>query len=314
MSTLTERYPRKKLALGDSENVLARLILVNGVFFVGLLFVKVVYLITGQGGDLFRNEVIPWAVMPAGLDKLVTRPWTILSYMFVHLSFWLFVSNMIWLWFFGDILQSLSGPKRLVPIYVFGGLAGALFFLVACNTLPALRGGSATLDTLDTGAAASVMAVVAGATALAPKYRIFPMLNGGIPLFVITIIYVALDLFTMHPGTPAGTAYIAMQAGGALTGWLFVSQLQKGNDRGEWLNRLLYQFSHLFDPHDAKPKHSALKQQLFYKKDVPPYRKIGGVPEKKIDEILDKINEHGYDSLTAEEKEMLLRASRDEGQ
>ncbi len=313
MSTLTERYSHKKLALGDSNNMLVRLLFINGVVFVALLFVKVIYLITGQAGTDFMSEVVPWAVLPADLGKLITRPWTLLSYMFVHLSFWQVLSNIIWLWFFGDILQSLSGSKRLIPLYVFGGLAGALFFLVAYHTLPSLRPEAYLANSLGIGAAASVMAIVIGATVLAPKYRIFPMLNGGIPLFVITLIYVGLDVFTMHPFTAGGAGHFTAQAGGALMGWLFVMQIERGNDWGEWLNRFFYKIDHLFDPPDLKSKRSSQKQQFFYKQDMPPFRKIGEVPEKRIDEILDKISEHGYDSLTTEEKDILLRASREEG-
>lgn len=313
MSTITRKFTRyRNLSLGDNENMVVRLILINVVLFTGLFFVKVVYLITGDAGAVqrFYREVIPWVTLPADPAKLLSRPWTILSFMFIHVGFWQLLSNVIWFWWFGSILQSLAGPGKIFPLYLYGGLAGALFFLLSFNLVPGLAAYKTLADTAGIGASASVMALIAAATTLAPNYRIFPMLNGGIPLFVITIIYVALDIIGPHGGVSAG--YFAAQAGAALTGYLLIVQLRHGRDLAGGLNQVLYRINHVFDPPEKKPRRVAVKDQLFYKKEIPPYRKIESISSKKVDEILDKINQTGYDSLSSEEKDILLRASRQE--
>lgn len=309
MGILTERpRPLRSLSLGDSHNMVIRLLLANLVVFAALVFVKVVYTLTGQGSELFFRQIIPWAVLPDDPAQLLSRPWTVFTYMFVHINFWHILGTCVWLWWFGSMLQDLSGYQRLLPVYVYGGLCGALFFYVAWLLFPGLHGpGNGSLDI---GASASVMAVVVAVTVLAPNYRVFPMLGGGIPLYLVTIIYVVLSLLA-HGGDLA-TGYTAAIAGGALMGAVYAVELKKGHDWGGGLNRLLYWATHLLEPADTPGALPAKKKKRLFQHGPAPYKKIGPVPPNKVDEILDKINRTGYASLNAEEKELLVRAARDQ--
>jgi hypothetical protein len=133
------------------------------------------------------------------------------------------------------------------------------------------------------------------------------MLNGGIPLWVITSIYVIIDLATIPVSNPGG--HIAHLAG-ALTGLLFMYSFRRGYDWGEWMNNFWDWFTNLFNP-DKPKKGKVIKHELFYKSTAKPYKKTPNVTEQRVNEILDKISQKGYDSLSEEEKDLLKRASQE---
>jgi peptidoglycan/xylan/chitin deacetylase (PgdA/CDA1 family) len=151
------------------------------------------------------------------------------------------------------------------------------------------------------------MAIAIATTALAPNYRIFPMINGGIPLWVLTLIFVALDL-AMVPAVSNISGHLAA----AGIGFLFVHQLRRGRDWTAWMNRFFDWVNNLFNPDKRSWKKTA-KNELHYKSTgTQPFKRIPNITQKRIDEILDKINQQGYRFLTEEEKDILKRASEDE--
>ena len=158
------------------------------------------------------------------------------------------------------------------------------------------------------GGGAAVMAVAVATTSLAPDYRLFPMINGGIPLWVLTLIFVAID-YTTTAGSSSGYA-IAHLAGGAI-GFIFVRQLRRGNDWSDWMNNLVDWIDDLFNP-EKKQLQKSDKDRLFYKTTTEPFQKKTNLTQQRLDEILDKIHDQGYHMLTDEEKEFLKRASKEE--
>ncbi|MHB1920875.1 MAG: rhomboid family intramembrane serine protease [Chitinophagaceae bacterium] len=306
MKLATRYRERKSIRLGESNNMVIRLVLINSVIYVSLAFVSIIFQLVGQSVADFYHQVVPWAILPADLAVFITRPWTLITFMFVHLSFWTTLSNMLWLWWFGNILQDFSSSSKVVPLYLYGGLSGALFFLISYHLFGPLRQDIPDIVTF--GASASIMAIAIASTLLVPDYRVFPMLRGGIPLWIITMIFVGIDFAGFGIGELG--AY-SSHLGGALMGWLFIWQLKKGNDWSIWLNRVFYWLGHLFEPGNPKSE-IPIRDQLFYKHSHPPYRRIGNIRQSKVDEILDKINQFGYDSLTQDEKNTLLQASKEE--
>jgi hypothetical protein len=159
------------------------------------------------------------------------------------------------------------------------------------------------------GASAGVMAVAIATTVMAPGYRIFPLLNGGIPLWVLTTIFVIIDLATIPVSNPGG--HIAHLAGAGM-GFLFISQMQRGREWSTWINNFFDWVNNLFNP-DKPKKGKVIKSQLFYKSKVTPYKKTStNFSQQRVDEILDKINQKGYNTLTQEEKDILKRASAED--
>ncbi|MBC7826403.1 MAG: rhomboid family intramembrane serine protease [Chitinophagaceae bacterium] len=300
-----DRY-RKRMMLGQDGNSLVILLVILAVVFCIFKFILIALWMSGMTETeldiAFRQNIFNWFNLPANLNTLLTRPWTVITYMFMHDGVWHFLGNVLWLWAFGYILQDLTGNGKLIPIFLYGGFAGALIFLLTYNIIPRLPVAGTTLE----GASAGVMAVAIATTVLAPNYRIFPMLNGGIPLWVLTIIFIIIDFASIPVSNTGG--HIAHLAGAAM-GFVFIKQLQKGSDWSGWINKFFDWVANLFNP-DKKEWKKTARQNYYYKTEgTQPFTKIPNITQKRVDDILDKINQRGYRSLTDEEKEILKRAS-----
>ncbi|RYY88165.1 MAG: rhomboid family intramembrane serine protease [Chitinophagaceae bacterium] len=301
-------YPqqnRKKLSIGADGNALMNLIALLLIVFVTFAFIQVVYTFTyyKEGSARYHGEMFPWVAMPADLTLLATRPWTLLTHFFVHDGIWPVIGNLLWLYAFGSIYQNMTGYRKLIPLFIFGSVAGAVAFLLAYNLIP-LHANAAGAQLW--GAGAGVMAIAVATTVLAPNFRIFPMLNGGIPLWIITLAYAVISLASI-PLSETGThiAYLA----GALMGFLFQRAQMNGRDWSGWINRGWDWWVNLFNP--DKGKQVSPKDELFYKATVPPFKKSTNFTQQRVDEILDKIHQKGFKSLTEEEREILRKASGD---
>lgn len=298
---------RKRMMLGQDGNALIQLIVINAVLFVILKFIYVVYVLSDLKGGPFYSNLLSWFALPASLEKLSTRPWTLITYMFSDHDLFRFIANMLWLWGFGFILQDFTGNRKLVPIYLYGGFAGAVLFILVYLIFPGLHMQAAAATLL--GASPAVIAVALATTTVAPDYRIFPMINGGIPLWILTIIYLLITFSGISRGDTG--AYIASVTG-AGTGFLFIYLLRRGHDGSIWINQFFDWCNDLFNP-DRRKKSRSAKDEFYYKvSGTQPYKKIPNVTQQRIDEILDKINQQGYRFLTEEEKEILKRAADEE--
>lgn len=295
------------MILGQDGNSLIMMIAVLVLIFCIFKFIYIAYYLSGLNRESFYQNIFDWFVLPADVNRILDRPWTVLTYMFMHDGVFHLLGNVLWLWAFGYILQDLAGNSKLVPLFLYGGFAGAFLFVLATNLFPVLA-ANVEITTLQ-GASAGVMAIAIATTTLAPDYRIFPMLNGGIPLWVLTIIFVIID-FASVPGENGG-GHIA-HIGGAIIGFIFVLQLKRGNDWSAWMNRFFDWSANLFNPEKKEWKKTARKDLYYKTRGTQPYKKIPNVTQKRIDEILDKISQQGYRFLTDEEKEILKRASEDE--
>ncbi len=297
----------RKILLGQDNNALVFLFAINALVFVLINFVQIIYYLSDIPLEFFYKQILNWFTLPASFDILASRPWTVLVYMFTHHGIWHLISSMLWLWCFGYIMQDLTGNDKLIPVYLYGGFVGGLAFVIINNLFPALQSHIDTTAPL-LGAGPAIMAVAVATTTLAPDYRMFPMIGGGIPLWVLTLIFVAIDFATLASGNP-GNSVGHLLAG--LTGYLFIRQLRKGNDWGAWMINLVNWLDDLFSPEKKHRKKSA-KDKLHYQADRKPYEKISNVTQQRLDAILDKINQQGYQFLTDEEKAFLKRASSEE--
>ena len=201
------------------------------VLFVILKFIFVIYLLSDANMPAYFTNVYNWFVVPSSGNTLAYRPWTAFTYMFADSELFRFVSNIFWLWSFGYILQDLTGNRKLIPIYLFGGLTGAGLFVVSHYIFPAMHipAGSDVLA----GANCAIVAIAVATTAVSPDYRIFPMINGGIPLWILTIIYLLINFSSITRGD--ASVYFA-NLGAAGTGFLFIYQMRRGHDWSAWIN------------------------------------------------------------------------------
>lgn len=297
----------RKILLGQDNNSLVFLFAVNMLMFVIVTFIKVVYYLSEIPDEFFYKQVLNWLSLPAQTDIFLTRPWTLISAMITHHSVWQLISSMLWLWCFGFILQDLAGNNKLIPIYIYGGLVGSISFLLMNNLVPVLANNVQTVAPL-LGAGSAVMAIAVATTTLAPDYRVFPLINGGIPLWVITLIFVVIDFATLA-GSNAGIGAGHLLAG--LLGYLYIRQLRSGSDWGAWMNNLAHWLDDLFNP-EKKHKQQSSADKHFYKTSTKPFDKKANLTQQRLDAILDKINQEGYQFLTDEEKTFLKRASKED--
>jgi membrane associated rhomboid family serine protease len=231
-----------------------------------------------------------YLALPAYLPKLLFRFYTPFTYMFMHADFWHLLFNMLWLFWMGQIFEEFLGNKRILGLYLLGGLTGAIVFIGGYNLLPLFSQTNTLLTSNLVGSSACVMAVTAGAATIAPDYTI--MLFGIFPIKIkwIAIAYAIMGFFGMV-GPDAGGEMAHL--GGALFGFIYVKQLKNGRD-------MVGAIAALFKP---KPKLKvASTNRDKASTDAP--------RQDEVDRILDKISTHGYDNLSKQEKETLFRASK----
>jgi membrane associated rhomboid family serine protease len=303
--SIYEREYKPRFTTNLQDNALVQLITINLVVFALFTFVNVFYYFSlpkEAAEAKFYKDIYTNLALPASFSEFIRKPWTLFTHMFYHFGIWHILGNMLWLWMFGYIFHDLTGNKKIIPLYIYGAAGGALAFMLAYNFIPSLK----AIDANMVGASGGIMAIVVATTVLSPGFRIFPMLNGGIPLWVFTSIYLIIDLALIPTSNTGG--HIAHLAGG-FTGFLFVFFMRRGTDWSVGMNNFFDWINNLFNPNKPKKK---TKDHLFYKADKKPFSKTANLSQQRIDEILDKINQKGYSSLSEEEKQLLNKASKEE--
>lgn len=289
MSTLWQNIQYKVLRSGSKMNLLIGINV--AVFLLFNVTNEIVKFFFNTG--IIKYYTSEYLLLPASLPKLLTRFWTPITYMFMHADIWHILFNMLWFYWFGQIFEEYLGKKRTLGLYFMGGLAGAFLFVFSYNVFPIFTHVNAAASNYLLGASASVMAIMVATATLLPDYTFNLILIGPVKLKWLVLFFIVLD-FLGITGLNAGGELSHL--GGALIGFLYIKQLQKGND---WIGNIVK----LFQP---KPKMKVVSSN--------PSRKSYDLPrQEEIDLILDKISRSGYDSLSKQEKEILFRASNNEG-
>jgi len=285
-----------KLTFRNGSN-LTRLIYINIVVFIllsiiaGIGFLLNNQEISGKALDLFS--------VPASFNALLLRPWTLITYMFTHKDIWHILFNMLWLYWFGRIFLEYLDERKLVAVYLLGGISGALVYILSFNIFPAFTGVVA--DSVAIGASASVMAIVIAIAAYVPDYTIQLFLFGRIKIkYMALAIFILTSIMDFSVNSGGKLAHI----GGAFFGYFYIINLRHGHDIGKGFNRIIDFFATIFKPRK--------KLKVTYKKVATEYdyNKIKVEHQKRINNILDKISKGGYESLTKEEKEALFKESQ----
>lgn len=290
------------------NNAVVQIILINVIVFLVLIFLKVTLTLSG-GGDLYR-AVVTKLMLPAHLGDFLLQPWSIFTYFFAHEGLFHILFNMLFLYWFGKLISEFLGSNKVISLYVLGGLAGGLFFMLIYNVVPYYS------DQVDAsimlGASAGVYAIVVGAATFSPNYTFFLLLLGPVRIKYIALFYVVLS-FANTIGSNAGgeLAHLA----GAGIGFLYIKQLQSGNDIGAWVIQAMNFFKSFFvsQPKIKVTHRSGQKQKRSGKKrtvNVSGSSSSSTTDQEEIDAILDKISQSGYDSLSKEEKQKLFNASK----
>lgn len=290
ISNLKENFKR-----GD---IVIRLLYLNVGAFVLVSLVSIILM-------LFKIPAVAWVnylELPADFGRFIFQPWSIITYMFMHAGLLHILFNMLWLYWFGRLFLQFFSSRHLRGLYVFGGIVGGIFYMLAYNIFPYFE--TLVSNSYLLGASASVLAIVLATAEREPNYPVQFMFIGTVRLKYVAVFMIVLDLLFMTSGNAGG--HIA-HLGGALAGWWFASGLRQGYDVTAWINAIVDFFSGNRTGRSRKPK-----MKVYYSDKQKDYEFNACKKERsdEIDRILDKLRQSGYASLTDEEKKSLFDASK----
>ncbi|MCQ2973814.1 MAG: rhomboid family intramembrane serine protease [Bacteroidales bacterium] len=306
-----------------SKNMVNKLIAVNIIVY---LLIKVIGLFLFLGASNINVDLYSsyYCAVPASISDLGNHFWTPITYMFLHTDFWHIFGNMLWLFFLGRIFIDFLDGRQLFAVYFLGGLTGALFFVGAYNLFPVFQ--PVIDNTVALGASAAVSAIVIAICVYKPNYDIYFFALLKVSLKWLAIIYIIFDLLSIPKENPGG--HIA-HIGGAAFGACFAICLKNGKDITRWfcsmIDAIIGFFSNLFFS-DKKPKMKVSYRANMNNNNKKKYSNetyIDTTPltdeefnqqkasdQQRMDKILEKISQSGYDYLTQDEKDFLFKMSK----
>ena len=276
-------------------NILAKLIYINVGLFILIRLMGVIFLLFNIPGISF----LQYLQMPSSPELLLYRPWTVITYMFTHFDFLHILFNMLWLYWFGGLFLNFFSERQLGGLYLLGGIAGAVLFMLAYNIFPYFQTVASSSYLM--GASASVMAIVFAVSFYRKDLEINLFLIGRVKLIYLALFTFVIDLLAITSDNAGG--HIA-HIGGALFGIWFAMRIKEGQDLTAPMNRLLDWVVNLGK---RKPR-----MKVTYKRAETDYEYNARKNRESadLDAILDKLKRSGYESLSADEKRQLFDASK----
>ena len=285
------RYQYARLSIAE------KLIVINVAVFIVFRLAGFLLKLPAPGLDA-------WFELPKDFFEFLTRPWTLVTYAFLHGGLWHLFFNMLLLFYVGRIFLNYFGSRRFINVYFLGLMLGGLFFLAAYNIFPAFYQSQSPLI----GASAGVMAVLIFICTYLPgqEVRVFFF---TLKLWYVGAFFVILDLVLIPLNDNPGGRIAHL--GGALLGYLYARRAAQGGDLGAGFSKFLDWAGELFKPRPRKaPMKTVYRKEA--RKPAQPVDYDKQTRQRKIDGILDKISKSGYESLTQAEKDFLFKAGKEE--
>ena len=289
-----------------SKSMLSRLILINITIWIIIGVMRVVGFLFRFPDGAVTNFVADYLAVPANLSSLAEKPWTLVTYMFLHVDFFHILFNMLWLYWFGKIFLEFLRQRQLLLVYFIGGLSGGLLYVLFFNIFPVFE---KSLDqSVALGASASVMAIVAAISLYVPGYSVYMFLFGRVRIIYIAIALFVMDFFMIRSDNAGG--HIA-HIGGAIFGLSYILILRRGMNfseiTGDWRR---FSLGRLFK-RKKKPSFTVYEGGQGNGRPLSDdeYNARKAERQKQVDIILEKVKKSGYPSLTSEEKELLFKSS-----
>jgi membrane associated rhomboid family serine protease len=271
-------------------SIAEKIIVINVICFViPFVFNSVFYLF-----QIPTASFSDWVQLSPNFNTFITRPWTLITYSFLHAGFFHLLWNMMLLFYSGRLMLNLFPDRIFINNYFLGAITGGIIFLLSYSLFPVFRGSYPPM----VGASAGVMAVFIFICTYTPEQdiRVFFF---NTKLKYLGLVFFSLDVIQIPYGNAGGhLAHI----GGAMLGFLYARQLGKGNDIGIWFENI---WKSIFEKKSLKTVYRAPKSKPVKSQKSDENKQV------KIDAILDKIGKSGYDSLSKEEKDFLFRAGKD---
>ena len=289
---------------GYTNNAVLQLIVASGVAFCILGVSWGIILIVYQGNDSVFNTYFITNIALPSLANFKTHWWSVFAYGWFHFNgFWELLSNMLWLYCFGSVVQMLVGHKQVIPLYAYSLVTGGIVYLLA-QLLPGEWGKIPHVIGL-LGPRAALMGMATAAVTLTPKYRLYLTETFSIPLLAMAGIFVVFTIL----GSGFYPPILFLLLAGAGTGYGYVRLLQAGYRPGQWIYTFKQKVEGLVTPDEnaSWKKHNKKRNEMLSNI----YEPKNGISQKRIDDILDKILQKGYNSLSSEEKDILMRAGKE---
>ena len=246
------------------------------------------------------EDTINYLAFSSRTEIIINKPWTFLSYMFIHTDPLHIFSNMLFLYFGSKLFLKDFNSKQLIITYILGGICGAILFKLLFNAFPEYPTFDPTKPLI--GSSAGVFAIMIAASTHRPNHLIHLPFLGNVKLkqiawFTIILFYIGIR----NSNNPGG--HIA-HLGGALFGYVYIKQLQRKNNLSIDLVNLLKKLRNTLNTNrKLKKVHKRAKSDYEFNSDK-------ADKQKEIDKILDKIANSGYDSLSKKDKAILFSASK----
>lgn len=268
--------------------------IIDKLIYINVAVFAVSILITVISGlyKVNQNFLMEWFSLDDTVNEFLSKPWSIISYGFLHAGFIHLIFNMITLYFMGNFFIQYFTQKQALQFYILGTLFGGIFFIISQNYFPLFEEESYSL----VGASAGISAIILGITTYMPNYQVKIPLIGFVKLWHLTAIWLAFDFIGLI-GPNAGGSFSHL--GGSLFGFLYVNQAS---------NKKIDIFGNFFSI--FKKKEKPLKTVHKSKNTKANSTKNTDFNQQQIDAILDKISKSGYDTLTKAEKEFLFKQGR----
>lgn len=273
-----------------NANIVEKFISIN----IAILLLVYLFNTLGFFFQVKSNFIVDWFILPATFEGFISKPWTIITYGFVHVNFLHILMNLIALYYIGNLFINYFTAKQFITFYILGTLFGGVVFLLSYNFFPAFANDVSNSVLL--GASAGVSAIFIGLATYMPNFELkFPLI-GYIKLWYIAVFWVALDVIQIPAGNAGGhLAHI----GGAIFGFLYVSQAS--NVKTQIWSKILNFFT---------SKKKPLKTVYKSKKTTPKKEANTTYKQQKINIILEKISKSGYETLSKEEKDFLFKQGK----
>ena len=278
-------WEKIQFEFNKGNSAIRQIIMINLGAFIFTVFVGVIARLSGFAPE----ELLTYFYIPSNLGKLIIRPWTLLTNIFFHAGFWHLLGNMILLYLIGRILEDFMDFKKIWKIFLYGGISGAMLFVISYNIFPVFNEVVGYKKLL--GASGGVTAILVATGTFLPKYQIRPFGLFNVELRWVALFFVFRDLY-MFPVSD-NTGGLFAHIGGAIFGLIFILNLQ-----GKITKPNLNQTSFFWD----KKRDERMRGPIITDKKPKPN-------QDEIDAILDKISQSGYDSLSKNEKDVLFKAS-----
>jgi membrane associated rhomboid family serine protease len=284
-------FNSKSFFKNASKSDIIKIIITISIVFVVLHFIRISIMMGGEKPTWFFEKIWNHITLSSNFNQAIRQPWSWITYIFCDMSIMQIIGNMIWLWVFGSVIEDLHGQYRILPIFITGGIIGALSFCVLNAFYP--QGNFYYASAMP-----GVVAVAVATIIYKPKYEFWMLERFPIRIWVFGIIYLALQFLAM--GGAFNLSFIALLFGGALVGVAYNVGFDfyfEAFSRGLGKLNSYFWNNRNFVVHDYRSKAKSENSKKSFQ--------VISLNEQKLNLLLDKINEHGIQSLSLEEKRQL---------